>query len=204
MNDAYGVRALQQEVIHLKDENRALREEILQLRHAIRALNLLDQSLDRIGPETDVYGLLNGILSAAIQAVDAEGGSLLLLDEEAQELVFVETIGERREQLIGYRMSAEEGIVGASVRSRKPLLVPDVRREPQWFSRVDREVGFETVSVMCVPMVDGARALGAIELVNKRNGVPFTQEDLDVLLLVGRLASLALIKAESMEAGKNG
>ena len=196
MNEAYGLRALQQEVIYLKEENRRLNEQLSQLRHAIRALNLLDHSLDTVSPETEIYGLINGILMAALQAVRAEEGSLLLLDEEADELVFVDVVGVNREQLIGLRMPADQGIVGAAIKQRNPLLVKDARQEPQWYPQVDEVLGFETFSVICVPLMDRGRVMGAIELVNKRNEETFDEEDQDVLLLVARLAALTLGRAE--------
>ena len=196
MNEAYGLRALQQEVIYLKEENRRLNEQLSQLRHAIRALNLLDHSLDTVSPETEIYGLINGILMAALQAVRAEEGSLLLLDEEADELVFVDVVGVNREQLIGLRMPADQGIVGAAISQRKPLLIKDAREEPQWYPQVDEVLGFETFSVICVPVMDRGRVMGAIELVNKRNEDTFDEEDQDVLLLIARLAAFALGRAE--------
>ncbi|HLF89244.1 MAG TPA: GAF domain-containing protein [Anaerolineales bacterium] len=196
MTEAYGLRALQQEVIHLKEENRQLSDQLSELRHAIRALNLLDHSIDTIGPETEVYGLINGILMAALQAVRAEEGSLLLLDEEADELVFVDVVGVNREQLIGFRMPADQGIVGAAISQRKPLLIKDAREEPQWYPQVDEVLGFETFSVICVPVMDRGRVMGAIELVNKRNEDTFDEEDQDVLLLIARLAAFALGRAE--------
>ncbi len=198
MNEAYGLRALQQENIHLKEENRVLSERLSELRHAIRALNLLDHNLDLINPQTDVFELIKGILMAAIQAVRAEEGSLLLLDEEAHELMFVEVVGENRAKLLGMRMPDAQGIVGATIKSRKPLLVKDVRQEPQWYPHVDETLGFETVSVLCVPVMDKGQILGALELVNKQNDAAFDEEDQDVLLLVARLAGVALRRAEEV------
>ena len=198
MNEAYGLRALQQENIHLKDENRRLNEQLSELRHAIRALNLLDQSLDSISPETEIQALINGILMAALQAVRAEEGSLLLLDDETNELVFVDVVGANREQLAGMRMPSNEGIVGATISQRVPLLVADVRQAPQWYPQVDQAIGFETLSVLCVPVMDHGRVMGAIELVNKRDNSAFDEEDQDVLLLVARLAALALSRAEGV------
>lgn len=198
MTEAYGLRALQQENIHLKDENRVLSQRLSELRHAIRALNLLDQNLDSINPQTDVFELIKGILMAAIQAVQAEEGSLLLLDEEAHEFMFVEVVGDNRAQLLGMRMPESQGIVGAAIKRRKPLLVKDVRQEPQWYPHVDETLGFETVSVLCVPVMDKGQVLGAIELVNKKNEAAFDEEDQDVLLLVARLAGVALRRAEEV------
>lgn len=200
MNEAYGLRALQQENIHLKEQNRELMEELSQLRHAIRALTLLEQSLDKITPQTDVHELINGILMAALQAVRAEEGSLLLLDEEAQELVFVEVVGENREQLVGTRMPASQGVVGAVVSEHAPILVEDVRQEPKWYGEVDELLGFETLSILGMPVIHNGRLLGAIELVNKQDGSAFDEEDQDILLLVARLAAMTLVRAEEATA----
>jgi signal transduction protein with GAF and PtsI domain len=198
MSQAYGLRALQQENIHLKEENRQLNEKLAQLRHAIRALSLLDQSLEAINPQTDVYGLLRGILMAALQAVQAEEGSLLLLDEEVKELVFVEVVGQNRARLVGMRMPMIQGIVGSVIAQRTPLLVADVRQESHWYSHVAEMLGLETLSVLCVPVIERGRVLGAIELVNKREDATFDEEDQDVMMLVARLAGLTLARAEEV------
>ncbi|MCB9135359.1 MAG: GAF domain-containing protein [Anaerolineales bacterium] len=200
MNEAYGLRALQQENIHLKEENRELSEQLFQLRHAIRGLNLLNQNLEEITPKTDVHEMINGILLVALQAVGAEEGSLILLDEETQELVFVDAVGQYREQLVGTRMPAGQGIAGTVMAQHMPVLVEDVRQEPQWYGQVDELLGFETQSILGVPVIDKGRVLGAIELVNKRDGSIFDEEDQDILVLVARLAAMTLVRAEEMTA----
>ncbi len=198
MSEAYALHVLQQENIRLKDENRLLQEQLTQLRYAISALSLIDKSLNTITPETDVLALINQILAAALQAVGAESGSLLLLDEETDELVFVDVIGSQKAELLGYRMPANQGIVGAALSKRAPLLVPDVRQDPRWYSQVDDSFGHETRSIMCVPVMDDGRVLGAIEVINKQGNLPFNREDLEILRLVARLSSLALAKAEEV------
>ena len=198
MSEAYALHVVQQENIRLKDENRLLHEQLTQLRYAISALSLIDKSLNTITPETDVLALINQILAAALQAVGAESGSLILLDEEANELVFVDVIGSQKAELLGYRMPANQGIVGAALSNRAPLLVPDVRQDPRWYSQVDDSFGYETRSIMCVPVMDDSRVLGAIEVINKQGNLPFNREDLEILRLVARLSSLALVKAEEV------
>ena len=65
---------------------------------------------------------------------------------------------------------------------------------------VDDLTGFRTHSLVCVPLLDGDRTLGVIEVVNKTSGEPFDEKDLNILVLVARLASLALIRAEGRRA----
>lgn len=194
--NAETLRTLQQENLRLKNENLDLHTELSHLRQAIRALSELQQNLDYITPQTNVFALINRILSSALEAVDSEDGSLQLLDEEAHELVFVEVQGISRDRLLNYRMPEHEGIAGWVVANHKPRLVPDTLQEPLFSPLVDRSIGFRTNSLICVPLMNRERAVGVIEVVNTRSGEPFKERDMDILLLVAQLASLAIVKAE--------
>lgn len=190
------LRTLQQENLRLKNENQDLHTELSYLRQAIRALSELQQNLDYISPQTNVFALINRILSSALEAVDSQDGSLQLLDEETRELVFVEVQGIARDRLLNYRMPENEGIAGWVVANRKPRLVPDTNLEPLFSPLVDRAIGFRTNSLICVPLMEQERVIGVIEVVNTRSGEPLRESDMDILLLVAQLASLAIIKAE--------
>jgi signal transduction protein with GAF and PtsI domain len=190
------LRTLQQENLRLKSENQDLHTELNQLRQAIRALCELQQNLDYITPHTNVFALISRILSSALDAVDSQDGSLQLLDEEAQELVFVEVQGTARERLLNYRMPHHEGIAGWVIANHKPRLVPDTNQEPIFSPLIDRTIGFRTNSLICVPLLDQERIMGVIEVVNTRSGDPFKEKDMDILLLVAQLAGLAIVKAE--------
>ena len=193
-----------QQIIHtlrsanasLKEEFQALQAENNKLRQIIHALNTLQYNLDAITPETDVLGLVSKILFAALEAVDSENGTLMLLNPRENQLVFIEVIGQNREALLGYRMSANQGIAGWVLNNNSPILIPDARKDRRWFSNIDETTGFKTTSILAVPLYDNKRPLGIIEIVNTRSGDPLHEGDLDVLTLVGRLASLALVRAE--------
>lgn len=187
---------LQRENIRLKSENSSLKDYMTRLQQTIRALNTLQHSLDHIRPETDVYKLLNDILTCALDAVNSDNGSLLLEDEDSGELVFVEVIGPSRDVLLGYRLQKGIGVAGWTLRNRMPKLVEDTRRDPAFSPLVDQMTGMQTTSLICVPLFDGERSLGAIEAVNTRTGQPFSEVDKDILMLVGRLASLAIVTVE--------
>jgi GAF domain-containing protein len=195
------LRALQQENLRLKSDNQDLQTELNHLRQAIRALSELQQNLDYITPQTNVFALINRILSSALEAVDSQDGSLQLLDEDAQELVFVEVQGVTRDRLLNYRMPRHEGIAGWVVANHKSRLVPDTNLEPLFSPLIDRKIGFRTNSIICVPLLDQERVIGVIEVVNTRSGNPFKENDMDILLLVAQLASLAIVKAEGKRPG---
>lgn len=201
--DIQTIRHLQQENIRLRSENNSLRDYVERLQRGLSALVDLQKNIDKIGPDTNIYALIHQLLEAALLAANSANGSLMLLDEDTGELVFVEVIGEAREKLLNYRLPKGQGIAGWSVSKREPRLVVNTQAEPTFSSTVDRYTGMETRSLICIPLLDGQRRLGAIEVVNTRSGGPFVQADFEVLQLVGKLASLAIIAVEKsvVEAG---
>ncbi len=196
------VRVLQKENVRLHQENTDLRDQLVRLRAAIQALIDLEDTLSEITEETDVILLIGRILMAALDAVDSDNGSLILIDEETDELVFVDVRGPYRYELMGFRMPRNEGVVGWSIAHQQPVLVPDARQDIRFFSLVDEKLGFRTSSLICVPLYAGDRPLGAIEVVNSRRGTPLREEDLHIMRLVGLLAAEALKRAEETFATK--
>ena len=190
------IRTLQTANASLKQDIQVLQAENNQLRNVIHALNTLQYNLDAITPDTDVMGLISKILFAALEAVDSEDGSLLLLSPKDNQLAFVDVIGQSRGELFCYRMPANQGIAGWVLANKTPIIIPDVHKDQRWYSHIDKTTGFQTASILGVPLFDGDRPLGLIEVVNTRSGEPFHESDLDILILVGRLASLALTRAE--------
>ena len=73
-------------------------------------------------------------------------------------------------------------------------------QEPSVRMSVNHYSGLETRTMACVPLLDGDRRLGVIEVINSRSGRLFERADLDILQLVARLASLAIVEAEKASA----
>jgi sigma-B regulation protein RsbU (phosphoserine phosphatase) len=191
------IRVLQLEVSRLTDENRDLKEELAVLRSSIRALSAMQEIIQRLTPETDVLILLDDVLASALAVVGASDGSLLLRDEDTDEMVFAVVHGEAREKLTGYRLPPGKGIAGWVSTNLKPAMVQDVRRDPRFYPNVDEAFGFQTRTLACVPLIDENRILGVIEAVNKNYDREFTDDDLDLLMVVGHLAAVAIVQAES-------
>lgn len=191
------IRFLQTEAARLRQENRELREELAILRSSVRALSALQDLIQRMTPKSDLLGLLDDLLAAALAVVGASDGSLLLLDDETEELVFAVVRGSARNQLTGYRLPPGKGIAGWVADTRKPLVVQDVHNDPRFFPQVDETLGFKTQTLACVPLLDGNRVLGVIEAINKTPDRAFTVEDNDLLMVLAQLASVAITRAEA-------
>ena len=192
-------REIREEFYRLKNENQILMGELIRIRQTMRSLVKLQNRIEQINPDSDPHELIDLILSTALEAVNSNNGSLMLLDEKNNDLVFVHVIGSARENLLNYRLPAGQGIAHWVVASRTPRLVLDARAEPLFSPQVDQLTGFLTISLICVPLYHNQRTLGALEVVNTVSGEPFKQEDVDILQLVARLATLAILKAEGVE-----
>jgi transcriptional regulator with GAF, ATPase, and Fis domain len=189
----------------LRDENEALKVRNQQIgvqltRHqqAFRALNEMDDTMRGLSAVIDLETLIKKLLSLALHACNSENGSLILIDDETNELVFAEVIGKGRQRLLNHRINIDVGIVGNVVTTREPMLVTDVRKSLQWSSQVDRIIGFETQALMCAPLYIDDKTYGAIEVINNSSKDDFDDNDLAILRVTARFVSQALHKAEDI------
>lgn len=189
MVDPKLLKTLKKENADLKLDLSKIKDQNKRLWDVIKTLNELECNLHTFSTSSDLLGMIMEILSIALKAVGSENGSILLLDEENDELVFVAVIGDRQEELTGYRIPAESGVAGWVNRTRRSALVPDVRKDDRWISAVDQSIGFHTRSLMAVPLVLGDRVLGVMEIVNALPEQHFNEKDLALIQLVARLAS---------------
>jgi sigma-B regulation protein RsbU (phosphoserine phosphatase) len=192
------IRFLQQEANRLRQENLELKEELAVLRSSVRALSALQDLVQRITPDIDVITFLDDILASALTVLGVSDGSLLLVDEQTDELVFAIVHGLARSRLVGYRLPPQKGIAGWVAENMQPLVVQNVEDDPRFYPQVDESLGFQTRSLACVPLIDGDRVLGVIEAVNKAPDRTFTPDDHDLLMVVAQLATVAILRAETL------
>lgn len=189
----------------LRDENEALKARNQQIsvrltRHqqAFRALIQMDETMRGLSAVVDVEKLINKLLALALHACDSENGSLVLVDDETDELVFADVVGEARKQLLNHRIRHDVGIVGNVVTTREPVLVADVRKSAHWSPDIDRVIGFKTQALMCAPLYTDDKTYGAIEVINNNSNNDFDDNDLAILRVTARFVSQALQKAEDI------
>jgi diguanylate cyclase (GGDEF)-like protein len=120
--------------------------------------------------------------------------SLLLMDEEKNELKFEVVVGEGSKKIKGLRLKLGEGVAGWVAMEKKPLLVPDVSKDKRFSDKIDTISEFKTESIICVPLIARGRCLGVIELINKATDERFGKED---LLLLTTLADYTAIAIEN-------
>ena len=77
------------------------------------------------------------------------------------------------------------------------LIVNDVDNDQRFFSGISKQIGFSTNSILAVPMRIRENCVGVIEMINKKNGERFDNEDLQWLEIFATQAAIALQNAKS-------
>ena len=186
----------------LSSELEALKEELAQQRResaaALEQLSILQvlQNLTRtLSSELNLEPLLQMILASAVQVMGASAGSLLLLDQRTDELVFEVIEGGGGVALEGARMPADKGIAGWVATNREPLIVDDVNRDDRHYRDIAQDYDFSTTSILCVPLIAKGQVIGVLQVLNKEPGKYFTPEDQEILTTFAAQSAVAIENA---------
>src|SRR6476469_6838754 len=121
--------------------------------------------------------LLATIMSSAAELTEAQTSSLMLLDEEGGELTVQGAPGAPGGAVVREHVPAGRGIAGWVVEHNEAAVVDDPKSDPRFYGGMDEKTGFETRSILAVPMHTHDRTIGVLEVINKRGG-GFDESDL--------------------------
>ncbi len=137
--------------------------------------------------------LLQRIVVAAQELTDTEACSILLVDRKSDQLYF-----EAATNLPGVHsiiVPMEGSVAGWVVQTGEPLIVPDASKDPRFYRKADEQSTFTTRSILAAPLITRGNIIGVLEAINKKGGAEFTQEDLELLIVLGDQASVAIQNA---------
>jgi len=157
----------------------------------VRELALLNEACLALTSDLDLERILTTIMLRTSDVIGVETGSLLLVDEVSGELTFRISLGGDADNVLSRRVPPGKGISGWVFQQGQSLLVPDVTQDPRYYPEVDYFTGFQTHSILCVPLRVRGVCFGVIELVNKVNG-EFSVGDLRLLESVAALMATAI------------
>ncbi len=164
-----------------------------------RQLSVLNNISRQMASELHVESLLELITRSAVEILNAEAGSLLLtLDDSSGDLEFRVAVGSSGHELVGQRFPAGRGLVGEVASSGKAVIVNDAAHDPRWGGEV-AQGSFITTAVLAVPLVAQNRVVGVLEVLNRKDGSIYVQEDLDLLTTFAGQAAIAIETARRFE-----
>jgi len=141
--------------------------------------------------------ILQTIMEKMAEYFRPDTWSLLMVDEEKDELYFAIAVGAAAEVLAKARLKVGEGIAGWVAKHGQALIVPDVRNDPRFSSRLDEMTRLQTRSVICVPLRSKHRVLGVIQLVNANVGL--SEQELFFLQALCDYAAISIENARAVE-----
>ncbi len=160
-----------------------------------RQLSTLNEITQQLTSTLEHEPLLQNILESAVQILDCEAGTLFMVDENTEELVFTVTVGPAAEDLIGKRIPAGKGIVGKALETCAPVVENNTREAKDWAKSTDEKTGFATQALLAVPLQVKGSVIGVIEVINKKDGLPFVEGDENLLTAFAGQASVAVENA---------
>ncbi len=143
----------------------------------------------------DLDKLLQIVLELAADVVQAEAGSVLILDDKTGELTFNITLGSQGKELKTIRLKVGEGIAGWVAKENRALIVNDPKNDARWTRKADDKTKFVTRSILCVPMVHQGKLLGVVQAINKKDPKGFTSEEQTILEAFAAQVAVAIQNA---------
>jgi RND family efflux transporter MFP subunit len=132
--------------------------------------------------------------------LEAETCNLWLVDSDANDLHLVHQSGNDRSTPGGARIPIGEGIQGTVAQRGEPRLIENAEEEPELEERRGTNPDLSLRTLMCAPLAMGQDVMGVVEVVNKRDGNPFDEDDLFFLSSVSEQAAIALKNAKLLDA----
>ena len=148
-----------------------------------------------INSSLDIEQVLDNAMKWAEEFMGAEASTVYELEDRSNELVVRLARGEKKRPVELITLKVGEGIAGTVVKTGKPMVIQDVSQEKKFADNIDKITGFRTKSAICVPLLLRDRPIGALQVINKKSGVPFNRSDLEILFAIAQQVSIAMENA---------
>jgi len=162
-------------------------DELVRLSYFIDIAKSISQSNSIDAILTEVMAHINNIFSP-------KNWSLLLKEKDKDELRFVIVNGDIKHPLLNKTLPINEGVAGWIASNNESMIIDDVKNNSHFSDRFDKNLDFETTSIIGVPLSSGNKVFGVIELINKINGDNFNHFELKLLTTIAEFSGIAIEK----------
>ena len=141
--------------------------------------------------------LLEAIVHTAAGVFGASAASICLVDEVTGELVYQAAWGAGAREIVGVRLPPGRGIAGGVVQSATGEAVSDCRRDERFAATIAAGTGYVPHTMLVVPLMRADRPIGALSLLDRRDGRAYREDDLEPAQLFASLTVKSLEVAPS-------
>lgn len=177
-----------------------LNAEVEAGRRFVSSLETLSQFRQKEPSEAEIMDALDQALRCVVEATCANDGAVMIMDESNGDLIFALVHGNvPKKKLLWKRVPAGRGVAHWVAIHRRGAIVNSALNDERFYRGIDVASGFHTRSIVAVPLLDGDKAIGVIEVLNKKDGEFFSPSDQNYLTLMAHLASGLLTKLRDRE-----
>ena len=159
-----------------------------------RSLRHILEVTRKLAAPFDLDTMLNEVVNAAREVLNADRATVFLYDEQSDELIV--RVGTGLEQI---RIPADKGIVGESAQTREIINVPDCYIDTRFNRAIDKQTGYRSRCMLTIPLIGYEESLvGVLQILNKNEGV-FDDQDEFVAQALAAQAAVVLHRAKITE-----
>lgn len=170
--------------------------EFERLKNRVLDLSSLIEVSIIINSTLDLAELLKLVMEKAQSVMQAQASSVMLINEETDllecEVALGEASAEVKEKIL---LRRGQGIAGTVWDTGQALIVANAQEDQRFFPDVDLYSGFVTRSIIAAPLKVRGRIIGVAEVLNRKDGNPFTPENLDLFETFCRQVAMTIENA---------
>jgi putative nucleotidyltransferase with HDIG domain len=186
----------------LKEEVERTSESLLatnrRLEQRVHQLNTIRKVTEAITSVLDLGKLLDFCLRLLGREMEIADSSIMLMEPDGQRLEVRASYGPRADQVLGQKRRLGDGVAGWVAEYREALLVSDADPGPTFVTQFASQ--YSGRSFLCVPLVQGPKVLGVLNLTGKTDGRPFTEHDREFVVAIAGQIAVAIENAELCDA----
>jgi len=173
----------------LKNTLDASSDYLKKILHEMSVLHEIGRSIES---SQNLDALLQLIIEECMRLMNSEAGSLMLVVPETDELEFKVALGPKSDGVKPFRVKMGKGISGWAAQHGESILIPDAYADPRFDPSFDKRSGFKTKSYLCVPLIHKTKTIGVMNVLNRLDDKPFSENDKDLLETFAAQAALAI------------
>jgi two-component sensor histidine kinase len=165
-------------------------------------MQLLLHAIEGINRTMELKSLLLKCMNSSRLVMEAEASSLMLLDQVSGELHVSIPTGPIKDKITGMSIPRDKGVAGWVLKNKKPYLSNNPKDDEIFWAELSAD--FHTTNILCVPLINSKEeAIGVIQVLNKKDGKPFEEDEIPVFEALAGHVALSIEKVREVDDLKN-
>jgi len=140
--------------------------------------------------ELELKDMFRRLIRMVTDILGVKSSSLMLLDEQSQELFIEAAHGLDDKAIQNIKVSLGDRISGWVAAHGEPVLISDIEKDPRF--RKENNPLHEIGSLMSIPLKLEDKVIGVLNLTDPEAGKPFTEEDLKLCFIFGQIITTVI------------